>query len=106
MMPKKSKLVDVQTKAFDYDIKGVLMQNGHSVTFTSQKLNDLDRMYIVHDKEMILLVHFPPTWRHYLLRLQFIVKMDNISSDTNCYNVKLVVYLSFQLFFFVIILDK
>ncbi|KAH9328294.1 hypothetical protein KI387_000402, partial [Taxus chinensis] len=79
-LPDYGKPFEVQTDASDYAIGGVLMQEGHPVAFESRKLNDRERNYPVHEKEMTAIVHCLRSWRHYLLGAPFVVKTDNISS--------------------------
>lgn len=57
----------VQTDASDFAIGGVLMQEGHPISYESRKLNDTERRYTIQDKEMTAGVHCLRTWRHYLL---------------------------------------
>lgn len=56
------------------------MQDGHPVAYESRKLNDRERNYSAHEKEMTAIVHYLRTWRLYLLGVSFIVKTDNVSS--------------------------
>ena len=72
---------EVQTDALDFAIGGVLMQEGHSVAYESRKLEDRERRYPVHEKEMTAVVHCLRTWQHYLLGKPFVVKMDNIAKS-------------------------
>ena len=37
-------------------IGGVLSQEGHSITFFSEKLNDVERRYSTYDKEFYVIV--------------------------------------------------
>ncbi|PHT94203.1 hypothetical protein T459_02085 [Capsicum annuum] len=80
-LPNFTKLFEVQTDASDFDIDGFLMQKGHPIAFESKKLNDAERRYTVHEKEMMAIVHCLRTWRHYLLEAYFIVKMDNVATS-------------------------
>ncbi|KAH9329514.1 hypothetical protein KI387_001622 [Taxus chinensis] len=56
-LPNYGKPFEVQTDASDYAIGGVLMQEGHPVAYESRKLNDRERNYPVHEKEMTAIVH-------------------------------------------------
>lgn len=64
---KYGKPFEVHIDAFDFAIGGVLMQNGHPVAYESRNLNDRERNYSVHEKEMTGIVHYLRTWGHYLL---------------------------------------
>ncbi|KAA3466994.1 reverse transcriptase [Gossypium australe] len=67
------KLYDVHMDAWDYEIEGLLMHDGHLIAFESRKLNDTKRRYMVQEKDMIVVVHCLSTWRHYLLGSRFMV---------------------------------
>ena len=56
-LPDYSKPFEVHTDASDFAIGGVLMQGEHSVAFESRKLNDTERRYPVHEKEMAAIIH-------------------------------------------------
>ena len=79
-LPDFSKPYEVHTDASDFAIGGVLMQEGHPVAYESQK-NDIERRYIVQEKEMAALVHCLRVWRHYLLGSRFVVKIDNVATS-------------------------
>ncbi|XP_057754711.1 uncharacterized protein LOC130974013 [Arachis stenosperma] len=76
-----SKVFEVHTDASDYAIGGILMQEGHPISFKSHKLNDTERRYTVQEKEMIAVVYCLRTWHHYLLSSHFIVKTDNVATS-------------------------
>jgi len=48
------------------------------VAYESKKLQDNEWRYPIHEKEMMIGVHFLQAWRHYLLGKIFIVKIDNV----------------------------
>ena len=75
-----TKVFEVHSDASDFAIGGVLMQDRHPI-FESRKLNDTERRYTVQEKEMITIVHYLRTWRHYLLGSHFIVKADNVTTS-------------------------
>ena len=79
-LPDFTRPFEVQCDASDNAVGGVLMQDGHPVAYESRKLQDRERNYPAHEKEMIGILHCLGTWRHYLLGTQFTVKTDNISS--------------------------
>ncbi|KAK3020691.1 LOW QUALITY PROTEIN: hypothetical protein RJ639_045597 [Escallonia herrerae] len=80
-LPDHTKVFELQTDASDFAIGGVLMQEGHPIAFESHKLNDTERRYTVQEKEMTAVVYCLRTWRHYLLRSQFLIKTDNIATS-------------------------
>lgn len=57
------------------------MQGGHPVAYKSIKLNETERKYTVHEKEMMVVVHRLCTWRHYLLGSRFVVKIDKVATS-------------------------
>ncbi|XP_078447470.1 uncharacterized protein LOC144716241 [Wolffia australiana] len=60
-----------------------LSKDGHPVAYESRKLNDAERRYSVHEKEMTVVVHCLRVWRHYLLGGKFVVYTDNVA--TSCF---------------------
>lgn len=79
-LPDFSRPFKVQSDASYFTVAGMLMQDGHLVAYESRKLQDRERNYPAHEKEMTGIVHYLRTWRHYLFRTEFLVKIDNISS--------------------------
>lgn len=71
---------EVHTDASDKAIGGVLVQEGHPVAFESRKLNDAERKYSAHEKEMTAVIHCLITWRVYLLGTKFLVLTDNVAN--------------------------
>ncbi|XP_043717547.1 uncharacterized protein LOC122665462 [Telopea speciosissima] len=80
-LPDYGKPFEVHTDASDFAIGGVLMQERHPIAYESRKLNDTERRYTVHEKEMTAVVHCLRTWRHYLLGSRFVVKTDNVATS-------------------------
>ncbi|PKI46331.1 hypothetical protein CRG98_033274 [Punica granatum] len=80
-LPCYGKPFEVETDASDFAIGGVLMQDGHSIAFKSRKLCDVERRYMVQEKEMMVVVHCLRTWRHYLLGSKFVVRTNNIATS-------------------------
>lgn len=77
-LPDFEKPFEVHTDASDKAIGGVLIQEGHPVTYESQKLKDVEQSYTTHEKEMIAVIHCLEVWRHYLLGTKFVVCIDNV----------------------------
>ncbi|GKV50067.1 hypothetical protein SLEP1_g56783 [Rubroshorea leprosula] len=80
-LPDYGRPFELHTDASDLAIGGVLMQDGHPIAFESRKLNDTERRYPVHDKEMTAIVHCLRVWRHYLLGSRFVIKTDNVATS-------------------------
>ncbi|KAM7520835.1 hypothetical protein LguiB_019797 [Lonicera macranthoides] len=76
-LPDVTKPFEVYTDALDVALGGVLMQESHPVAYESRKLNDTERRYSAHEKELLAVVHCLRLWRHYLLGSRFLVKTDN-----------------------------
>ncbi|KAE8668323.1 cytochrome P450 78A7-like [Hibiscus syriacus] len=81
VLPDYTKPFVVFTDASDVAIGGVLMQEGHPVAYESRKLNETEKRYSVHEKEMTAVVHCLRTWRHYLLGSKFVVFTDNVANS-------------------------
>ncbi|XP_049382777.1 uncharacterized protein LOC125847126 [Solanum stenotomum] len=81
-LPNFTKSFEIHTDASDFAISGVLMQEGHPIAFESRKLNDEERSYSAHEREMTMtvVVHCLRTWRHYVLGAHFVVKTDNVAT--------------------------
>ncbi|CAL5371561.1 unnamed protein product [Camellia sinensis] len=71
---------ELHTDASDKAIGGVLVQEGHPVAFESRKLNDAEKKYSAHEKEMTAVVHCLQIWRVYLLGTKFMVLTDNVAN--------------------------
>ncbi|XP_028097072.1 mitogen-activated protein kinase kinase kinase NPK1-like [Camellia sinensis] len=84
VLPDLGKAFEIQTDASDFALGGVLLQDGHPIAYESRKLNDAERRYPAHEKELLAVVHCLRTWRHYILGSQFVVKTNN---TTNCEDV-------------------
>ena len=52
-------------------VGGVLSQQGHVVYYESRKLKDHKRNYVIHDLELVAMVHALKMWWHYLLEINF-----------------------------------
>lgn len=56
-LPDFIKPFEVCTDASDFTIWGVLMRDGHPIALKSRELNDIERPWPTHDKEMSAIVH-------------------------------------------------
>jgi len=79
-LPEFDKPFEVHTDASDKAIGGVLVQDGHPIAFEGRKLHGAESRYLIHEKEMLAVVHCLRIWRHYLLGSKFVVKTDNIAN--------------------------
>jgi hypothetical protein len=48
------------------------MQEGHPITFESQKLNKIESLKSTYDKEMFDIIHALPKWCKHLLGIMFL----------------------------------
>ena len=71
---------EVQTDSSDGALGGVLVQEGHPMTFKSRKLNNAEQRYSTHEKEMIVVVYCLQQWNHYLLGSIFTMVTDNVTN--------------------------
>jgi hypothetical protein len=65
--PNIEKPFDVYCDASDTGIGGVLMQEGHTITYASRQLRRHKEHYPTHDLELLAVVHALKVWMHYLL---------------------------------------
>ena len=53
-----------------------MSQEGHTIAFFSEKLNDAKRRYSTYDKEFYAIVQSLRFWRFYLLPIEFVLFSD------------------------------
>lgn len=56
---------------------GVLMQEGQVVCYESRKLNEHEQNYVIHDLELVAIIHALEMWRHYILGGIFVIMSDH-----------------------------
>ena len=66
----------MEMDALDYAMEGVLSIEGEDgkwrlVAFLSKSLNETERNYEIHDKEMLVIIRGLESWRHLLEEAQF-----------------------------------
>jgi len=73
----------MEVDASDYATEGVLSMEGEdgkwrSVAFLSKSLNETERNYEIHDKEMLVIIRGLESWRHLLegVQLKFEIWTD------------------------------
>jgi len=74
--PDLNKKMRMEVDASDYATGGVLSMEGKDgkwrpVTFLSKSLNETERNYEIHDKEMLVIIRGLESWRHLLEGAQF-----------------------------------
>jgi flavorubredoxin len=78
-LPNFDKDFEIHSNAFDFAIRGILVQNGRSVVFESKKLNKTERRWPSHGKEMWDVIHCFKTWGHYIGSKDVVVWIDNVT---------------------------
>ena len=69
-MPDPERLYRIECDASNYATGAILSQEydgqWHPVAFQSKSLNDTERNYEIHDKELAAIIRALEEWRHYL----------------------------------------
>ena len=65
------------TNACKEGLGGVLIQNGHVISYESRKIKKHERNYAIHDLELATIVHALNMWRHYLMGKRFKLRIDH-----------------------------
>jgi len=74
--PDLDKRIRMEVNASDYAIGGVLSMKGEDgkwrpVAFLSKSLNETERNYEIHDKEILTIIRGLESWGHLLEGVQF-----------------------------------
>ena len=75
--PDFSKIFEVACDASGVGIRRVLSQDGHLITYFSEKLNETKQYYSTYDKEFYAFVQSLCHWHYYLLPKEFILYYDH-----------------------------
>ena len=67
----------VCTDASKEGLGGILSQEGHVVCYESHKLKEHERNYVVHNLDLVAVVHALKPQCHYLLGKMFLLLIDN-----------------------------
>ena len=94
--PDLDKEMRVEVDTLDYATGGVLLVKGEDgkwrpVAFISKSLNDTERNYEIHDKEMLAVIRCLEVWRHFLegARTKFEIWTDHKNLEYFMTNQKL-----------------
>jgi hypothetical protein len=78
-LPDFDKDSEIHSDASNFAIAGVIVQDGRAVTFESKKLNEMERRWPTHKKEMWAVIHCFKTWGHYIGSKDVVVWTDNVT---------------------------
>eukprot|EP01018_Ginkgo_biloba_P015298 Gb_10774 [translate_table: standard] len=76
-LPNFDKIFEVECDASSVGIGAVLSQEGRTVAYFSEKLNEARQKYSMYDKEFYALVQALKYWRHYVLPREFLFFIDH-----------------------------
>jgi len=73
--PDLDKKMRMEVDVLDYTMGGMLLMKGEDrlwrlVAFLSKSLNETERNYEIHDKEMLVIIQRLKSWRHLLKGVQ------------------------------------
>ena len=97
--PDNSKLFHVHTNASDFQLGGVILQEGHPITFYSQKINPAQKNYMTGEREMLSIVETLQEYRNILLGYDITV-YTNHKNNTNSQTLLLFIATNFWLLLF------
>jgi len=78
-LPDFDKDFEIHSDASDFTIGGILLQEGRPVAFESKKLNETERRWPAHEKEMWAVIHCLKTWGHYIGSKDVVVWTNNVT---------------------------
>jgi hypothetical protein len=78
-LPDFDKECEIHYDAFDFAIRGILVQDGRPMAFESKKLSKTEQRWQTHEKEMWVMIHFFKSWGHYIGSKDVVVWIDNVT---------------------------
>jgi len=78
-LPNFTKTFEIKCDASNIGIGVVLLQEGHPITYFSEKLKGSHFNYSTYDKELYALVRALQNWQHYLFSKKFVIHSDHES---------------------------
>ncbi|RDY00580.1 Retrovirus-related Pol polyprotein from transposon 17.6, partial [Mucuna pruriens] len=76
-LPKFSKSFELEGDASSVGIEVVILQEGHSIAYFSEKLKGAQLNYSTYDQELYASMRALQTWKHYLLPKEFVNHSDH-----------------------------
>ena len=76
-LPNFNKVFQVDCDASGNAIGVVLSQEGKTIQYFSEKLNDAKKKYSVYDQKFYAIIQALKKWRHYLLPKEFFLYTDH-----------------------------
>ena len=67
VLPYFSKTFQVRCDASGFSIGAILSQDDRSITYFSEKMNEVKIKYSTYDKEFYVVIQAFKKWRHYLV---------------------------------------
>jgi hypothetical protein len=78
-LPDFDKELEIHSDASDFVIGRVIVQERRPMAFESEKLNETERRWPTHEKEMWVVIHCLKTWGHYIGSKDVVVWIDNVT---------------------------
>ena len=78
-LPKFSKSFEIECDASNFGIGVVLLQEGHPISYLSDKIKGAILNYSTYGKELCALIRSLQTWQHYLFPKEFVIHSDHES---------------------------
>ncbi len=78
-LPDFDKDFEIHSNASNFAIGRILVQEGRPVAFENKKLNEMERRWPTHEKEMWAIIHCLKTWGHYIGFKDVVVWTDNVT---------------------------
>ena len=78
-LPNFAKSFEIECDASNVGRGDVLLQEGHPITYLSEKLKGVNLNYFTYEKEMYALIRALQTWQHYFLPKEFVIHSDHES---------------------------
>jgi hypothetical protein len=78
-LPGLTQPVVLECDVFGEGIREILMQNQHPIAFERRRLREIEKIYLIYDKEMLSIMHALAKFIQYLVGGHFVVRTDHNS---------------------------